>query len=91
MMSVYIAPTSLSRIPYFSSPELTYESTTIGVAATEPRAAFNVRTLVDNAARVAGLETTITAPAITTQPASTTATVGQRVTFSVTASGGNTA
>ena len=89
MMSVYIAPTSLSRIPYFSSPELTYESTTIGVAATEPRAAFNVRTLVDNAARVAGLETTITAPAITTQPASTTATVGQRVTFSVTASGGN--
>lgn len=89
IMTVFRSPTPLARIPYFSSPELTFDSTTIGVAAGEPRAAHNARTMADNVARVAALESTVSAPVITQQPASLTASIGQRATFSVSATGGD--
>lgn len=89
MMAVYVAPTPISRIPYFSSPDLTFEGTTLGVAANQPRAAFNARVMSENAVTMAGLETTISTPAITEQPRSQSASVGERVTLSVNATGGN--
>ncbi len=88
IMTVYVAPTVLSRIPYFSHPEINYEGNAIGVAAGQPRAAYNARVMTENASRMSALETTVTAPAITEQPQSLAAAVGARVTFSVTATGG---
>ncbi len=88
IMSVYVAPTTISRVPYFSNPELTYEGNALGVAADQPRAAFNSRIMRENAAFVAGLTEEVAAPVITEQPRSITAAVGERVTLSVAASGG---
>jgi hypothetical protein len=88
IMAVYVAPTTISRVPYFSNPELTYEGNALGVAADQPRAAFNARIMRETAAFVAGLIEEVAAPTITEQPRSVTASVGERVTLSVAATGG---
>ncbi|MBM3549565.1 MAG: hypothetical protein FJX54_21720, partial [Alphaproteobacteria bacterium] len=43
-----------TRIPYFSSPYLTYNGTTIGASPYSTTGAYNVRTLTENASGIAG-------------------------------------
>lgn len=88
MMAIYVEPTFLFRIPYFSNPDVRFNSTALGVPIDQPKAAHNALMLRENAARIAALEDEVVAPAIVEQPRSQTATVGERVTISVNATGG---
>lgn len=88
MMAVYVAPTTLFRVPYFSNPGLTYLGNSLGVPADQPRAAYNALIMSDNAAHVAGLEEEVTVPTIVEQPRSQAAASGERITLSVAAAGG---
>lgn len=76
-------------IAYFSTPEVTFRGQPVGVAADQPRAAHNARTLADNAGRMAVLEERPTAvPLITRQPQNASVARGERLTLSVAATGG---
>ncbi len=76
-------------IPYFSTPDVTFRGQPVGLAADQPRAAHNARTLADNAGRIAALEERPTSvPVITLQPQNTSVARGERLTLSVAATGG---
>jgi len=51
-----------TRIPYFSSPYLTYNGTTIGASPYSTTGAYNARTLTENASGVAGFRNGTVAP-----------------------------
>lgn len=78
-----------TRVPYFSNPNVTYQGSTLGVAAGSPKAADNARVIRENAAAMAAYRAALEAPTITRQPVSLTVASGRAATFSVTASGGN--
>ena len=78
-----------SIIAYFSTPEVTFRSQAVGVAADQPRAAHNARTLAENAARIAALgERPSAVPVITRQPQGVSLAPGERLELSVSATGG---
>lgn len=60
----------------------------LGLPAGDPKAAFNAKVLTDNALAMAALVDEITMPAITAQPANTTANTGGSLSISVAATGG---
>jgi hypothetical protein len=80
---------STYRIPYFSNPNISYRGVALGVAADQPKAAYNARTLMENAAQVAGLKAGTNDPVITTQPVNITVETGTTLTLSVVATGSN--
>ena len=78
-----------TRVPYFSNPALTYQGTPLGVAAGQPKAADNARTIRENAAAMANYREAVTAPVITQQPAGATVVAGRTFSLAVTATGSN--
>lgn len=78
-----------SRVPYFSNPDVTYNGAVLGVAAGQPKAADNARTIRENAAAMAGYRAAVNAPEITRQPESVAVSAGKSVSLSVAATGGN--
>jgi hypothetical protein len=91
IMAVYLNSANMTRVPYFSTAEVSYEGRPLGIGAGETRAAMNARILSENAARLAGLQSAPAGPAIVEHPRSVTASAGERVTLSVKATGDNLA
>lgn len=77
------------RLPYFSNPKLIVNDITLGVADDQPKASDNARMITTSAANMASYRSPIETPKITQQPVGTTATAGQSISLSVTATGGN--
>lgn len=78
-----------SRLPYFSSPDVSYQGAALGVAAGEAKAADNARRIRENAAAMASYRAAVNAPEITRQPVGASLAVGRSLSLSVVASGGN--
>ncbi len=89
IMAVYLNATNMTRIPYFSSAEVSFEGAPLGVGQHDPRAALNARILEENAGRIAALHNPPTPPAIIEHPQSLTIITGETATFAVRASGEN--
>lgn len=75
------------KVPYFSTPDVTYQGHRLGIREGQPRAAHNVRVLAAGAAGMAAYRQSASAPLITGQPQSVTVNVSATFTVSVTATG----
>lgn len=82
-----MATGSSFRIPYYSTPDVTFRGVPIGVAADQPRAAHNARFLAERAPTMVASAGSVDKPAITRQPVSVQVNAGQGASLSVTATG----
>lgn len=73
----------------FSNPDVVYEGEPSGVAADQPKAAYNARQMREKAAAISNFRKHADDPTITQQPQGINATPGQNITISVTATGPN--
>ncbi len=87
IMAVYLNSANLTRVPYFSTAEVSYEGLPLGVGVNQPKAAMNALVLSENAARMAALQATPPLPEIVEHPKSATVTAGSPLAVSVTAKG----
>lgn len=87
IMAVHLSSATMTRVPYFSHPEVSNEGQPLGIAINQPRAAYNALVVRDNAARIAALNTPPAPPAIVEQPQSVTVFPGDKAVLSVKATG----
>ncbi|MEO6569783.1 MAG: M12 family metallo-peptidase, partial [Opitutaceae bacterium] len=80
---------AVSRVPYFSNPEVTFDGYVLGVAETLPKAANNARTLRDAAVTMMSSRAAVETPTISVQPQSVTVAAGQVFSLNVTSAGVN--
>lgn len=85
--AVYLNSANMTRVPYFSTAEVSYEGRPLGVGLNQPRAAMNAQIIRENAARIAGLQAAPAGPVIVEHPQSATVAAGENVFLSVKASG----
>jgi len=84
-----------SLLPVYSNPEVSFKifeagiDVPLGVPANQPKAAYNVRKIREQAAAIASFRKHADDPVITVQPSAQNIRVGQTLSLSVTASGPN--